>query len=128
VQTIGIPQGGLVLTQPAVWVNPADQSTWVFISNPQGVSALQLSVDADGNPSLQLVWKETRGGTSPLVANGVLYVAKSNNIRAFDPVTGNTLWQDTSIGELHWQSPVVVNGVLYIGDSSGALHAYALPS
>ncbi|MHB8749799.1 MAG: outer membrane protein assembly factor BamB family protein, partial [Aggregatilineales bacterium] len=126
-QTIPIPQGGLVLTAPAVWVNPADQSTWAFISNPQGISALQLTANLDGTPALQLVWKQTRGGTSPLIANGVLYVAKSNNIRAFDPATGKMLWQDTTIGELHWQSPVVVNGVLYIGDNGGALHAYALP-
>ncbi len=126
-QTIPVPQGGQVLPQPAVWVNPADQSTWVFISNPQGISALQLTASPDGTPTLQVAWKQTRGGTSPLIAGGVLFVAKSNNIRAFDPLTGKTLWQDTAIGELHWQSPVVVNGVLYIGDNGGALHAYTLP-
>ena len=30
---INVPQGGVVLTQPAVWVNPGDGSTWVFVVN-----------------------------------------------------------------------------------------------
>jgi hypothetical protein len=37
-QILNLPQGGEVLTQPAVWVNPADQGVWVFIANGSGVS------------------------------------------------------------------------------------------
>ena len=42
---INVPQGGGVLSQPAVWVNPADGSTWVFIVNGSGASALRLTID-----------------------------------------------------------------------------------
>jgi hypothetical protein len=34
------------------------------------------------------------------------------------------LWDNTQIGNLHWQSPVVANGMVYIADQSGALSAF----
>ena len=49
---INVPQGGVVLTQPAVWVNPADGSTWIFVVNGNGASGLRLNFDVNGNPSL----------------------------------------------------------------------------
>ena len=64
-------------------------------------------------PSLQNRW--TGGpGTSPLVANGVLFIARSGLISALDPASGSTLWSSSQIGSIHWQSPVVANGVVYI--------------
>jgi hypothetical protein len=60
------------------------------------------------------------------VANNVLYYAGSNDLRALSPITGAQLWQDTSIGGIHWESPVVANGVLYLTDESRNLTAYAL--
>ncbi len=38
---INVPQGGGVFSQPAVWINPADSSTWVFVVNGNGASALR---------------------------------------------------------------------------------------
>jgi len=89
------------------------------------VAGLRVVVDANGTPSLKLMWQAAGGGTSPIIANGVLYVAGSNAIRAFDPVTGKQLWHDTGIGAIHWESPIVANGVLYITDENGQLTAYA---
>src|SRR5947209_902685 len=60
-------------TQPAVWVNRADGTTWVFVANGKGISGLRLGVDSSGIPSLRVMWTSATGGTSPLVANGVLY-------------------------------------------------------
>jgi hypothetical protein len=57
----------------------------------------------------------------------VLYYAANHAIRARAPTTGASLWQDTTISTIHWESPVVANGTLYITDESGALTAYALP-
>ena len=65
---INVPQGGVVLTQPAVWVNPTDATTWVFIVNSNGASGLQLVLDVNGNPSLVSRWQNGQGGTSPIVA------------------------------------------------------------
>jgi outer membrane protein assembly factor BamB len=120
------PIGGLILTQPAVWVNPADGSTWVFVSSLSGLAGLQLVLDGAGNPSLQVRW--TAGsGTSPLLANGVLFYASSGLISALNPTTGSLLWSSSQIGGIHWQSPIVANGVLYLEDQSGKLAAFSLP-
>ena len=35
-----VPQGGGVFSQPATWINPADNSTWVFVVNGNGASAV----------------------------------------------------------------------------------------
>ncbi len=123
---MSVPMGGQVLTQPAVWVNPADGHTWVFVSNGAGIAGLELVLDGAGNPSLQSRW--TAGpGTSPIVANGVIYYARSGLISALDPTSGSLLWSSSQVGGIHWQSPVVANGVLYLADQGGKLNAFALP-
>jgi hypothetical protein len=121
-----------VRTAPVVWINPADSSTWVFISNDGGICAFKLVVDGGGNPSLAFQWKNTTytDSSSPYMANGVLYLASSvdvNNgtIRALDPLTGDTLWSH-AIGTIHWSVPVVDNGVLYISDENSHLTAYSI--
>ena len=124
--SMNVPMGGEILTQPAVWVNPADNHTWVFVSDGNGMAGLELVVDGMGNPSLVSRW--TAGsGTSPLVANGVLYLARSGVISALSPTTGTLLWSSSLIGGIHWQSPIVANGVLYIADQNGKLTAFSLP-
>ncbi len=122
---INVPQGGQVLTQPAVWVNPADSSTWTFVANGSGISGLKLVVNGSGTPSLQEMWKNGAGGSSPILANGVLFYAGGGSIRALNPTSGAQLWS-ASIGSIHWESPVVANGVLYITDESSHLTAYSL--
>ncbi len=121
-----VPQGRQVLTAPAVWVNPADKATWVFVANDEGISGLRLRF-TNGKPGLQKAWQIAQGGTSPILANGLLFDAGSNVIQALDPLTGKTLWQDTSIGKVHWESPIIANGTLYISDSESHLTAYSLP-
>lgn len=123
--TVVLPQGGQILTQPAVWTNPADGNVWVFVSNSSGISGWQLVVGADGTPALQNRWTAANTSqSSPLVANGVVYQASSGSIRALDPLTGRLFWQDTAIGAIHWESPVVAGGLLYITDEAGHLTAY----
>jgi hypothetical protein len=126
--TVAVPQGGIVLTAPAVWVNPADGSTWVFVSNGNGISGMTLTLDASGNPSLTTRWRNGAGGFSPLVANGVLYYAGSANLHALNPTTGATLLAYAGIGSIHWESPVVANGVVYVTDEAAHLTALALPT
>jgi outer membrane protein assembly factor BamB len=122
---IGSPQRGAIFSFPATWVSPADNTTWAFVAGSPGVAGLRVAVDANGTPSLKVMWQSAGGGTSPIIANGVLYVASSNAIRALDPLTGKQLWHDTGIGAIHWESPIVANGVLYITDENGQLTAYA---
>jgi hypothetical protein len=123
-QKLDVPQGGAVLTQPAVWANPTDGSLWVFIANAQGISGLQLVVDGAGTPSLSPRWSNTSGGTSPIIANDILYSAGPRRLSALDPTSGVPLWSDGSIGNIHWESPIVVNGTLFVTDENAMLWAY----
>jgi outer membrane protein assembly factor BamB len=66
-------------------------------------------------------------GSSPLVANGVVFIARSGMITALNAIDGSLLWSDNRIGAIHWESPIVANGKLYITDQSGNLTAYSLP-
>jgi outer membrane protein assembly factor BamB len=115
---------GPVRTQPAVWVNPADATTWFYIANYSGLSAFHLLIDAAGEPSLS-VWSTPQGGTSPVIANGVLYYAAGSTLVAVDALSGTPLWS-AAIGAIKWQSPIVVNGHLYITDNDARLWAFAL--
>jgi hypothetical protein len=63
-----------------------------------------------GAPSVVKQWQNSLDGSSPLVANNVLYFANATTIDVLDPQTGNLLWSDaTKIAGNHWQSPIVFN-------------------
>jgi outer membrane protein assembly factor BamB len=136
-QILAVPQGGEVLTSLAAWRDPVDQTVWVFVANDQGISGLRFGTVQSirhsqpapartrlSGPSLVAVWMQPRGGSSPIIANGVLFYAGSGFVAALDPRTGNEIWSDTGIGQIHWQSPIVANGVLYVTDNSAMLSAY----
>jgi len=55
---MNVPQGGGVLTTPAVWVSPTDGSTWAFIANNNGISGLKLGLGAGGVPQLTVAWQK----------------------------------------------------------------------
>ena len=111
---------------PAAWVNPADGSTWVFATTSNRLSAYQLTASG-ANVALTQKWTLAQPGTSPLVANNVLYVARANTIQALAAVSGTQLWQ-AAIGGIHWESPVVANGVVYILDEAAHLTAFSVPA
>ncbi len=122
-QVVHLDLGGAVLPTPAVWRNPADGSDWLFVTNYGSISGWQLTL-AGGQPKLAKRWSLGPNGSSPIVANGILYCASSNKVYALDPTSGQPLWQATDIGTIHWQSVVVANGALYIADEEGHLTAY----
>ena len=126
IQTLGLPQGGVVLSHPVAWVNPADASRWVFVANGNGISGLRFTVSA-GVPLLAAQWNRAPGGGSPVIANGILYYLTSNGLYALDPVTGTTLWSNASPGGVHWESPIVVNGKVFVTDESSRFWAFGVP-
>jgi outer membrane protein assembly factor BamB len=123
---INVPQGGVVLSQPAVWVNPADGSTWIFVVNGNGASGLRLNFDLNGNPSLASQWQNVQGGTSPIVANNMVFSLSGSTVRALDPLSGNVLWSLARSGGFHWESLIVANGAVYATDGANHLSAYAI--
>jgi len=123
---IDVPQGGGVFSQPAVWINPADDSTWVFIVNGNGASALRVALGSSKIPMLVPQWQNSLSGTSPIVANNVLFFIAGSSLRALNPVTGATLWSVARGGGTHWQSLIIANSALYATDASNNLVAFGL--
>jgi outer membrane protein assembly factor BamB/tRNA A-37 threonylcarbamoyl transferase component Bud32 len=68
--------------------------------------------------------------SSPLVANGLVYIASTDNkLYAFNAATGQSQWQKsiglvTGGGAFIYSSPAVVNGVVYIGSNDHNLYAF----
>ena len=125
-QVVAMPQGGEVLTAPAVWRDPDGGEVWMFVANRRGISGLVLDVDADGGPRLRPVWTRRDGGTSPVVAGGVALYASYQGLRALDPRTGAVLWRDGRPDGIHWQSPIVADGRVAVADNSGRLLVYTV--
>jgi len=121
-QKIDVPQGGQVLTAPAVWVDPTTGHTWAFVANGSGIAGLELVVSS-GTPSLASRWSKATGGSSPVVANGMVFYAGSGAVRALDPKTGTQLWS-AAIGGTHWESPIVAAGRVFVTDESAQLWAF----
>jgi outer membrane protein assembly factor BamB len=75
---------------------------------------------------LGLAWSYTTGrpvGSSPAVANGVVYVgAYDHKVYALDASTGQKLWS-TAAGSFVYSSPAVANGVVYVGSNHGEVFA-----
>lgn len=114
--------GDVVFPQPAVWVNPADNSTWVYVTNGDKINAYTL--DVSGTPSLSKMWTGP-GGTSAAIANGTVYYVSSSTIFGLDALTGTQVWS-AAIGGNKWQTPIVVNGHLYVADNGKKLWSFAL--
>ncbi|HEX9160901.1 MAG TPA: PQQ-binding-like beta-propeller repeat protein, partial [Thermoanaerobaculia bacterium] len=126
VQRLPLPQGGGNLSAPAVW-NDDQNHTWVYFTNDNGVGALELV--AGNTPQLVARWHGGEASnSSPVVANGVLFCAKNGRISALNARTGEELWSDTRIGNIHWQSPIVADGAVYMSDLTGTVTAWALPN
>lgn len=132
-QTLDAPNHCPVVTQPAVWVDPATHGVWIFVSSGCAIGGYQIKVSADHHAMLRLQWTVPVGATSPMVAGGVVFAATtgSKEILALDPHTGHFLWTSSkrhggSIGYTHWENPIVVNGRLYCSDENGVVTAYGL--
>jgi hypothetical protein len=138
---VAYPHGGTVLGPMATWVNPADNTTWVFFNSrtdqnwgiqPSGsaINGVQLQV-VNGVPSLPktadgvTLWTATtpNNGGGLLVANGVLYSSDGASLVAHNPTTGAILWTSPSkIGlTTGYLTPVVANGILYYNGSAFSL-------
>jgi hypothetical protein len=108
-----------------VWVDGTGR-TWVFVATGTALAAYDLTLDASHIPQLTQRWSVATGATSPILANGVLYVAGSGSIRAYNPIIGGAPLWSGSIGTTHWQSPVVFDGLVLMEDSAGHLTAWGL--
>jgi hypothetical protein len=127
-QTIEAPGGKRVFTAPAVWRNK--NVTWLFAATSGGTSAYVLV----GN-RLKRRWTKTAGGTSPVLAGGLLYVYDwdTGRLNVYVPTSGRQV-ASLEAGRGHWNSPIIADGRIALGQEDanahvtfGVLNIYRLP-
>ena len=103
-QVVPTPSGAQLLTAPAVL--KTGNTTWMFAADRGGTAAWTFA-----GGMLKDAWKNTSGGTSPMVAGGLLYVydPTGNGLRVYEAATGR-LVTTLEAGRGHWNSPIVVDG------------------
>jgi len=120
-QTVAAPGGAEVFTAPAVSGNR------LFVATSSGLACYVLS-----NGRLHVAWRRSEGGTSPIVAGGLLYVY-NGSLNVYAPATGKRL-ASFSVGGSHWNSPIVTDGRVAVPEgnandhtTTGALDIFSLP-
>ncbi|MFL5780010.1 MAG: PQQ-binding-like beta-propeller repeat protein, partial [Thermoleophilaceae bacterium] len=75
-----------VMTTPATWRH--DGRSWIFVTRSDQITAYRLSDGA--HPMLHKVWRRLPGGTSPVIAGGLLYVYEqfAGKLVVYRPTTG----------------------------------------
>jgi outer membrane protein assembly factor BamB len=129
-QVLDAPKGCEVRTTPVAWVAP-DGNSWVFVADDCALGGYALVTNAKRQSRLVPRWLDSPGASSPVLANGVLYLARGQAVQARDPLSGRVLWSSDQVGGAlagtHWQSPIVADGRVYVGDGSGNLLAFGMP-
>ena len=115
-QTVPTPSGAPLFTAPAVWRH--DDETWLFAADGGGTAAWVLQAGR-----LVEMWKNGHAGTSPVLAEGLLYVYDpSGELRIYDARTGRAVASLASGGG-HWNSPIVVRGKVALPEGNANAHA-----
>jgi outer membrane protein assembly factor BamB len=114
-QVVSTPSGSALFSAPAVW-RRAD-GVWIFAADGGATAAWTYRSGA-----LTKAWSNTSGGTSPVVAGGLLFVYDPGGVlRVYDPATGQSLGQ-LQCGSGHWNSPIVADGRIALPEGSANSH------
>jgi outer membrane protein assembly factor BamB len=126
-QMLDTPSRSGLFTAPAVV--QVGGNSWVFVADWNGTAAYAFEAG-----KLRVAWQVANGGTSPVYADGLLYVYDpSGSLRVYDAGSGNVVAHLES-GSGHWNSPIVADGRIALpeGDAnqhrtSGVIDIYRLP-
>jgi outer membrane protein assembly factor BamB len=127
-QTVSTPSGLGLVTAPAVWRDRGE--TWMFATDDGGTAAWKIS-----NGQLTQAWSNSTGGTSPVVADRLLYVYDSHGaLHVYDARSGAQI-VNLPCGDGHWNSPIVTDGRIALPEgsaneyaTSGVLNIWTLPA
>jgi hypothetical protein len=115
-QVVSTPSGTDLFTAPAVL--HTGTSTWMFAADNGGTAAWVLQ-----GGRLRPRWHNRHGGTSPVVAGGLLYVYDPHGgLRVYDPESGRGLVV-LVCGPGHWNSPIVADGRIALPEGNANRHA-----
>jgi hypothetical protein len=126
-QSVSTPSGDGLFSAPAVM--RSGSTTWMFAADGGGTAAWTLT-----SGRLVQKWHNRNGGTSPLIAGGLLYVYDPDGgLRVYSPESGQQVVQ-LECGSGHWNSPIVVDGRIALPEgnanrhqTSGVLDIWRLP-
>jgi outer membrane protein assembly factor BamB len=114
-QIVSTPSGDDLFTAPAVW--RSGPASWLFVADNGATQAWVLDAD-----TLRAVWRNDHPGTSPVVANGMVFVYDpSGALRIYDAPTGREL-AALRCGTGHWNSPIVADGRIALPEGSANSH------
>jgi outer membrane protein assembly factor BamB len=135
-QTASFSVAGLILAIMPLWLmlaaantsqaqttsSPADWTQFLK-DNMQRYNPYETVLSVNSVGGLKPKWTFTTIGSSPAVANGVVYIGSyDHNVYALNASTGAKLWSYTT-GQFVDASPAVANGVVYIASEDGNMYA-----
>lgn len=116
VQVVPTPSGGELFTAPAVW-HPGS-TTLLFAADNGGTAAWIFE-----NGHLRQVWRNRTGGTSPIIAGGLLYVYDlGGGLHVYVPTTGKEV-AVLECGRGHWNSAIIADRRIALGEGDSNRHS-----
>jgi outer membrane protein assembly factor BamB len=110
-QSVPTPSGGRMFTAGAVWRHGSE--TMLFVADGGGTEAWNYS-----GGKLAQAWKNSNGGTSPVVVGGLLFIYDpKGGLRVYDAAKGTQI-ADLECGAGHWNSPIVVDGKIALPEGN----------
>ena len=115
-------------TAPTVW----QRRSMVFLANDVTVNAFRI---AGRRPRIVRVWQRRLGGSTPVLAGGLLHVFDPirGRLNVLDPASGRTITTHAA-SRGHWNSPVVADGRVALGAgdarkfrTTGSFYIWRLP-
>jgi hypothetical protein len=116
IQVVSTPSGTDLFTAPAVWHQA--NVTWLFAADNGGTAAWRFR-----NGRLAQAWRNGTGGTSPVVAGGLLWVYNPGGGLNVYAASSGKLVGTLASGGGHWNSPIVVDGRVALPEGNANDHA-----
>jgi hypothetical protein len=112
---VATPGGDRLFTAPAV-LHVAG-ATWLFAADGGGTAAWTLH-----GSRLALAWHNHHAGTSPVTADGLVFVYDPNGgLRVYEASGGHPIAR-LDCGDGHWNSPIVADGRIALPEGNSNAH------
>ena len=118
-QIVSTPSGSDLFTAPAVWRR--GKRVWLIAADGGATQAWSLR-----GGRFRSVWRVGNGGTSPVLAGGLLWVYDPGGagLRVYRPASGRLVAM-LGAGSGHWNSPIVTDGRVALPEGDANEHATA---